>query len=44
MVTDAQKDEQLRVLKVAFQQAGLTVDQLWLRCFALGGDAGRVKV
>ena len=44
MVSDAQMDEQLRVLKVAVQRAGLTVDQLWLRYFALGGDAGRVEV
>jgi hypothetical protein len=40
----SQEDEQLRVLKFAYERAGLTVDQLWLRYFALGGIAGRVEV
>jgi hypothetical protein len=44
MVFEAEKDEQLRVLKIAYERAGLTVDQLWLRYFALGGNAGRIEV
>lgn len=44
MVSDAEKDEQLQVLRVALERAGLTVDRLWLRYFALGGNADRMEV
>jgi hypothetical protein len=44
MVSSTPQDEQLRILKVAYGRAGLTVDELWLRYFALGGDTGRVEV
>jgi hypothetical protein len=37
-------DEQQRTLALAFQRAELTVDDLWMRYFALGGDAGPVEV
>ena len=40
----AHKDEQQRLLAVGYQRAELTMEQLWLRYFALGGDAGLMEV
>ena len=37
-------DEHQRALTEAFAGAQLTVEDLWLRYFALGGDAGKVEV
>ncbi len=37
-------DEHQRQLAVAFPGAKLTVEELWLRYFALGGDAGKVEI
>jgi hypothetical protein len=37
-------DEHQRALTEAFRGAELTVEELWLRYFALGGDAGKVEV
>ncbi|HUQ61655.1 PP2C family protein-serine/threonine phosphatase [Lentzea sp.] len=39
-----QQDEQRRVLSLAFDRSDLTLQQLWTRYFALGGDAGPVEV
>nr|AKA59455.1 serine phosphatase [uncultured bacterium AR_456] len=36
--------EQRRSLSTAFQHARLSADQLWLRYFALGGEAGPLEV
>lgn len=35
---------QLRALQAAVERAGLTPEQLWLRYFALGGEAGPVEI
>src|SRR5918998_1363349 len=40
----ADEDEQQRLLAVGYQRAELTMEQLWLRYFALGGDAGLMEV
>ena len=40
----AHEDEQQRLLAVGYQRAELTMEQLWLRYFALGGDAGLMEV
>ncbi len=41
----AERDEdQRRALQVALQRAGLTVEALWLRYFAVGGVAGPLEV
>jgi stage II sporulation SpoE-like protein len=40
----AHEDEQQRLLVVGYQRAELTMEQLWLRYFALGGDAGLMEV
>lgn len=37
-------DEHQRALTEAFGGAQLTVEELWLRYFALGGDAGKVEI
>jgi hypothetical protein len=37
-------DEQQRQLTEAFAAAELSVEELWLRYFALGGDAGKVEI
>ena len=37
-------DEHRRALTEAFHGAELTVEELWIRYFALGGDAGKVEV
>jgi len=37
-------DEYQRALSEAFRGSELTVGELWLRYFALGGDAGKVEV
>ena len=37
-------DEQRRLLAVGYQRAELTLEQLWLRYFALGGDAGLLEI
>jgi hypothetical protein len=41
MVTYSNVNQQFRD---AFEAAGLNVDELWLRCFSLGGDAGRFEL
>lgn len=38
------QDEQRRVLSTAFARAELTVEQLWMRYLALGGEIGLVEV
>ncbi|WP_329793444.1 PP2C family protein-serine/threonine phosphatase [Lentzea sp. DG1S-22] len=40
----SQRDEQRRALALAFGRTGLTLEQLWMRYFALGGAAGLVEV
>lgn len=37
-------DEQRRLFQVALERSGLSLEDLWLRYFALGGDAGMVEV
>lgn len=37
-------DERRRLLQRAFRHSGLTLDELWMRYFGLGGDAGRIEV
>jgi hypothetical protein len=37
-------DEAQRELNEAFAGSKLTVEELWLRYFALGGDVGKVEV
>ena len=37
-------DEHQRKLSDAFAASQLTVEELWLRYFALGGDAGKVEI
>jgi hypothetical protein len=37
-------DEQLRALAIAFRRADLSMEDLWIRYFTLGGDAGLVEV
>lgn len=37
-------DEHRRALAEAFGGSRLTVEELWLRYFALGGDAGKVEI
>jgi hypothetical protein len=37
-------DERRRLLRRAFRQSELTLDELWLRYFGLGGDAGQLEV
>jgi Stage II sporulation protein E (SpoIIE) len=37
-------DEHRQLLRLAFRQSGLTLDELWMRYFGLGGDAGRVEM
>ena len=39
-----QFDQHQRLLTEAFAGAKLTVEELWLRYFALGGDAGKMEV
>ena len=39
-----QFDQHQKRLAEAFQGAKLTIEELWLRYFALGGDAGKVEV
>lgn len=39
-----QLDEQLRALRAALNLADLTMEQLWTRYFALGGEAGPTEV
>ncbi|GHH40609.1 PP2C family protein-serine/threonine phosphatase [Lentzea cavernae] len=40
----SRQDEQHRALTHAFRRSELTLQQLWTRYFALGGDAGPVEV
>lgn len=44
MTVPTAADEQRRALQAACRRAQLDPDQLWLRYFALGGDAGPVEV
>lgn len=37
-------DESRRELAEAFAGSKLTVEELWLRYFSLGGDVGRVEI
>ncbi|MFT7836794.1 PP2C family protein-serine/threonine phosphatase [Saccharothrix sp. BKS2] len=43
-MTDHRADRQQRSTAAALRHAGLTVDELWLRYFALGGDLGLIEV
>jgi hypothetical protein len=44
-VDDSQRsDEHQRKLVAAFAASQLSVEALWLRYFALGGDAGKVEI
>lgn len=43
-MSSAHEDEQQRLLAVGYQRAKLTMEQLWLRYFTLGGDAGLMEV
>ncbi len=43
-VTSLQAEEQRRIVAACFARTGLTVEQLWLRYFALGGDVSRVEL
>ncbi len=40
----AAEQQQLRAVTAAVERAGLPLEQLWLRYFALGGDAGPVEI
>lgn len=40
----AQAEQQRRMTEVAFARAELTLEQLWMRYFALGGDVGLVEI
>ena len=44
MVAAEPSDEDLRSLAEAFTNTRLTLEELWLRYFALGGDAGKVEI
>ena len=44
MTTSTDEQEQRRALDVGYRRAELTVEQLWMRYFALGGVAGPVEV
>jgi serine/threonine protein phosphatase PrpC len=44
MTAHTEEDEQRRALGVGYRRAELTLEQLWLRYFALGGIAGLVEV
>ena len=37
-------DEHQRQLALAFAGAKMSVEELWLRYFALGGDAGKMEI
>lgn len=37
-------DEHRRLLRRAFRQSELTLDELWMRYFGLGGDVGRLEI
>jgi stage II sporulation SpoE-like protein len=39
-----QVDEQRRLLSSALERSGLSLEQLWMRYFALGGDVGEMEV
>lgn len=43
-MADKTPDEHQRELAAAFIGTQLGVEELWLRYFALGGDAGRVEI
>jgi hypothetical protein len=43
-VSSSPPDRFQRELAEAFAGSKLTVEELWLRYFALGGDAGKVEV
>jgi hypothetical protein len=44
MTAHTEENEQRRALDVGYRRAELTLEQLWLRYFALGGIAGLVEV
>ena len=44
MIAHTDEHEQRRALDVGYRRAELTLEQLWLRYFALGGVAGAVEV
>lgn len=44
MATSEPSNEDQHHLAEAFTGAKLTVEELWLRYFALGGDAGKVEI
>ncbi|MFI7122925.1 SpoIIE family protein phosphatase [Amycolatopsis sp. NPDC049868] len=43
-VSSIQAEEQRRIIAACFARTGLTVEQLWLRYFALGGDVSDVEL
>ncbi len=43
-VASLQAEEQRRIVAACFARTGLTVEQLWLRYFALGGDVSEVEL
>ncbi|AGM08469.1 PP2C family protein-serine/threonine phosphatase [Amycolatopsis keratiniphila] len=43
-VSSLQAEEQRRIVAACFARTGLTVEQLWLRYFALGGDVSEVEL
>jgi hypothetical protein len=44
MTAATNENEQRHALNVGYRRANLTLEQLWVRYFALGGDAGLVEV
>jgi len=43
MATNTDTDQQRRFLQIALERSGLSLEDLWTRYFALGGDAGLVE-
>ena len=44
MASSTDADQQRRFLQIALKRSALSLEDLWLRYFALGGDAGFVEV
>lgn len=44
MTVDGMADEQRERAAEAFREAGLTVDEVWMHYFGIGGDAGAMEV
>nr|WP_245192815.1 PP2C family protein-serine/threonine phosphatase [Amycolatopsis alba] len=43
-MTSLRAEEQRRIVAACFERAGLTLEQLWLRYFALGGDVSELEL